>query len=90
MAQAIVDPVELRRFAATLKRFNAELANQLSALHGQLLNLGNTWRDQEHLKFVEEFELTMKTIGRFMEATDQHVPFLLRKAAKIEEYLQQK
>lgn len=90
MAQAIVDPAELRRFATNLKRFNGELMNQMAALHGQLVGLGNTWRDQEHQKFVEEFEQTMKVLGRFVDASNQHIPFLLRKAERVEEYLQQK
>lgn len=90
MPQAIVDPAELRRFAMNLKRFNSELTAQLSALHGQLIGLGNTWRDQENQKFVEEFEQTMKVLARFMDATNQHIPFLLRKAERVEEYLQQK
>ena len=90
MPQAIVDPAELRRFAMNLKRFNGELMNQMGLLHSQLLTLGNTWRDQEQIKFTEEFEQTMKVMGRFVEATNQHIPFLLRKAERIEEYLQQK
>jgi uncharacterized protein YukE len=90
MPQAIVDPAELRRFAMNLKRFNSELMNQMAVLHGQMLTLGTTWRDQEQLKFTEEFEQTMKVIGRFVEATNQHIPFLLRKAERVEEYLQQK
>ena len=90
MPQAIVDPAELRRFAHNLKQFNSELQNQMSVLHGQLIGLGASWRDQEHLKFAEEFEQTIQAIGRFIEATDQHIPFLLRKAERAEEYLQQR
>ena len=90
MAQAIVDPAELRRFAGQLRRFNDDLMNQMTALHGQLVGLGQSWRDKEHEKFVEEFENTLHVIGRFVEATNQHVPFLLRKAERVEEYLQQR
>jgi WXG100 family type VII secretion target len=90
MPQAIVDPAELRRFAMNLKRFNGELMNQLGVLHSQMLTLSNTWRDQEQQKFTEEFEQTMKVLGRFVEAANQHIPFLLRKADRVEEYLQQK
>jgi WXG100 family type VII secretion target len=90
MPQAIVDPSELRRFAQNLKQFNAELQNQMAVLQGQLLNLGATWRDQENQKFVDEFEMTMQVIRRFVEAADQHIPFLLRKADRVEEYLQQR
>ena len=90
MPQAIVDPGELRRFAVNLKQFNSELLNQMTVLHGQLMGLGQTWRDREHDKFVEEFEQTLMVVKRFVEATNQHVPFLMRKAERIEEYLQQR
>lgn len=90
MPQAIVDPAELKRFAHNLKHFNEELQNQMLVLHGQLVGLGDTWRDQEHEKFVQEFEDTMRVIQHFMEASSQHVPFLIRKAERIEEYLQQR
>ena len=90
MSQAIVDPAELRRFAQNLKKFNNELAERMTSLSGQLHALGATWRDQEHKKFVEDFEQQMKAIARYIEATNEHAPFLLRKAERIEEYLQQK
>jgi WXG100 family type VII secretion target len=90
MPKAIVDPVELRRFAQNLKRFNQTLHDQMRVLQGQLANLGDTWRDQEHDKFREEFEQTMLVLRRFMEAANEQAPVLLRKAEKIEEYLQQR
>jgi uncharacterized protein YukE len=90
MSQAIVDPIELRRFAHNLKKFNQELEERLTSLRAQLNSLGATWRDQEHKKFVEDFEEHMKVIGRYVEITNEHAPFLLRKAERIEEYLQQR
>lgn len=90
MGKAIVDPVELRRFAQDLKRFNEQLANQMGVLHGRLVGLGQTWRDQEHNKFAEEFEQTMKVLNRFVESSNKHIPFLIRKAERVEEYLQQR
>jgi uncharacterized protein YukE len=90
MSKAIVDPAELRRFAHDLKRFNEQLGNQMATLHGRLIGLGQTWRDQEHNKFSEEFEQTMKVLTRFVEASNKHIPFLIRKAERAEEYLQQR
>ncbi len=90
MSKAVVDPGELRRFAQDLKRFNAGLVAQLAALQGRYNDLTQTWRDQEQSKFGEEFEATMKTLARFTDAADRHIPFLLRKAEKIEEYLNQR
>ena len=90
MSKAIVDPAELRRFAHDLKRFNEQLGNQMSVLHGRLVGLGQTWRDQEHNKFAEEFENTLKVLTRFVESSNKHIPFLMRKADRVEEYLQQR
>lgn len=90
MAQAIVDPAELRRFANNLKRFNAELEERMSSLAAQLHALSATWRDQEHKKFAEDFEEQMKAIARYVDITNEHAPFLVRKAERIEEYLQQR
>jgi hypothetical protein len=62
----------------------------MAVLHGQLVALGNTWRDKEHEKFAGEFEQTLLVVKRFMEAANLHIPFLLRKAERVEEYLQQR
>ena len=88
MAKAIIDPAEVRRFAADLRRFTDGMHEQMNALVSRHRNLGQTWRDQEHKKFVEQFEQNMKVIARFTEATEQYVPYLLRKAEHVEDYLQ--
>ena len=62
MSQAIVDPAELRRFASNLKRFNADLQAGLAGMHGQLIALGDSWRDQESDRFRQEFENTMQVL----------------------------
>lgn len=90
MSQAIVDPGELRRFAQQLRGFTTDVQARMAQLKGQLNNLGQTWRDQENQKFSEEFEQTMVVLARFCEVSEQQVPFLLRKAQRIEEYLQQR
>ena len=59
-------------------------------IRDRLNSLSVTWRDQEHKKFSEDFEQHMKGIGRYIESTNEHAPFLLRKADRIEEYLQQR
>jgi uncharacterized protein YukE len=90
MSQAVVDPAELRRFAHNLKRFSEDLQTNMAGLHGQMLTLGETWRDQEHAKFVQEFEQTLQMLDRFTQAAELHVPFLIHKAERIEEYLSQR
>jgi WXG100 family type VII secretion target len=90
MAQAVVDPAELRRFAANLKRFTDDLEGQVSQISSQLQHLGSTWRDQEHLKFQEAFNDTLLAIKRFVKAAQEHAPYLARKAERVEDYLQQR
>jgi uncharacterized protein YukE len=87
MAKAIVDPEELSRFAAELKRFNGEMQAQITGIHRQFVKLGETWRDQEHAKFAEEFEQMVRVLAKFAAASEKQVPLLLRKAEAVREYL---
>ena len=90
MSQAIVNPEELRAFAQKLKQFNNVLSDQAAMLANQLDGLGNTWRDQENRKFAEEFKEHLRILAQFVEMNNRHIPYLLRKAERIEEYLQQR
>lgn len=90
MPKAIANPEDLERFASELKRFNSQLADSMSRLQGQFSHLGDTWRDQEHQKFAQEFEQAMRVLYHFMRTSDQHIPFLLRKAQRLREYLNQR
>ena len=87
MAKAVVDPEELRRFAFELKRFNNEVQGQVSSIQRRFVKLGETWQDQEHAKFAEQFEKLIGTLAKFVDASDKHIPFLLRKAQKAQDYL---
>lgn len=88
MPQAVVDPDELRQFARTLKKFNTELRDRTAQLNNHLGALATTWRDQEQKKFAQQFDDHAKIIARFLEVSDRHVPYLMRKADQIDEYLQ--
>lgn len=61
-----------------------------SNLNGQFTSLGSTWRDQEHQKFAHEYQQTMKVIQKFLQTSDQHIPFLKRKAQRARDYLNQR
>src|SRR5713101_4409812 len=80
MPQAMMDPEQVRRFADELQRFNRDLQNRMGSLHARFAALGDTWQDQEHTKFSDEFKQTVKALKKFVEMSDQHVPYLLRKA----------
>ncbi len=85
-----MDPEQVRRFAEELKRFNSDLQDKITSLHARFAALGDTWQDQEHLKFAEEFNQTMKALKKFVEVSNRHTPYLLRKAQRIDEYLNQR
>lgn len=88
--QAIASPEELERFARDLKQFTTQLRDSTSRLHSQFSSLGDTWRDQEQVKFAQEFEQTMRVLQQFMRSADQQGPFLQRKAQRLREYLNQR
>ena len=90
MSLAIMDPEEVRRFAKELKRFNDDLQTRAGSLQARFASLGSTWQDDEHAKFAEEFITTMKAMRKFLEVSEKHTPYLLRKAQRIEEYLSQR
>ena len=90
MPQAIVDPEELRQFAQNLKKFSGEMQSRVNLLGNQLVALSKSWRDQEQKKFTEEFEQEVKGVTRLIEVIERHIPYLVRKAEIIEEYLQQR
>lgn len=85
--QAIITPDEVKRFASALKRFNEELRGNSNRVHGQLRQLGESWRDQEHAKFEQEFSQAMQAIKRFADSSDQYVAYLTRKAQAAQDYL---
>ncbi|MEZ6057684.1 MAG: WXG100 family type VII secretion target [Planctomycetaceae bacterium] len=90
MTQAIANPDELRAFALKLKQFNTTITDQAAMLANQLETLSGSWRDQENAKFTEQFQEHLRLLGHFVEANNGHIPYLLRKADRLDEYLQQR
>ena len=87
MAKANVDPEELRRFAKELNHFNTEVESLVGRVRTKLRQLEQNWDDQEQQKFTAEFDMSIKTLSRFLELSKQYVPFLVQKAKHIEDYL---
>jgi WXG100 family type VII secretion target len=87
MNQAVVDPEQLRQFAGHLHRFSEEMKQRSSALASQMNQLEQTWRDEQQRKFAEEFTTQMRQMTRLIQSTEQHIPYLLRKAEQIDAYL---
>jgi uncharacterized protein YukE len=87
MNQAVVDPEQLRQFAAHLHRFAEELKQRSTGLATQMNQLEQTWRDEQQRKFAEEFNGQLRQLTRLIKSTEEHVPYLMRKAEQIDAYL---
>lgn len=87
MAKANVDPEELRRFAKELNHFNTEVESLVGRVRSKLRQLEQKWDDQEQRKFTAEFDVSIKSLGHFLELSKEYVPFLTQKAKHIEDYL---
>ena len=87
MNQAVVNPENLRQFAGHLHRFAEEMKERSTALASQMNQLEQTWRDEQQRKFAEEFTTQMRQMARLIQATEEHVPYLMRKAEQIDAYL---
>ena len=89
MSQAVADPERLRQFAGQLHRFAEELKQRSTALGSQMNHLEQSWRDEQQRKFSQEFTEQMRQLSRLIKSTEEHVPYLLRKADQIDTYLGQ-
>ena len=86
MNQAVVDPEQLRQFAGHLHRFADELQQRAAGIASQMNQLEQTWRDEQQRKFAAEFSEQMRQMTRLIKTTEQHVPYLMRKAEQIDAY----
>lgn len=87
MSRAVVDPDQLRQFARSLHRFTEELRQQAAGLQSQMNTLEQTWRDEQQRKFASEFEDSLRQLQRVIASSEEHVPYLMRKAEQIDAYL---
>ncbi|MEM1224262.1 MAG: WXG100 family type VII secretion target [Planctomycetota bacterium] len=87
MNQAIGDPEQIRQFASALKRFSEDLKQRGSGLASQMNQLEQTWRDEQQRKFNREFQDQLRQLQRLIQSTEQHIPYLLRKADQLDDYL---
>jgi uncharacterized protein YukE len=87
VTQVHANPEDIQRFARCLKQFNQQLSESMSQLNGQFDYLSYTWQDQKHQKFAQEFIQTMSVLRRFLETSEQHIPFLFKEAEILNQYL---
>lgn len=88
--QVMVRPEDLRKFIGELKQFTSRLNNDSNRLHAQFKRLGETWRDQEYMRFAQEFQQATKVFNKFNEESDRYITYLNKKTEAAEEYLRRR
>jgi len=76
---------ELQNFVTNLERFNMEVEEETDSVYGRAKMLGETWRDPSYERFIEEFDRAVQGMRDFVEASNQHIPYLQRKIQEAEE-----
>lgn len=86
MPRAIVDPRELRRFAALLSETEGHLRNSKYVVSKDFSELQTVWKDKKYGQFSKLFEETMDHLDRFLKAADSYSQYLNHKARLAERY----
>ena len=87
MPKAIVDPHELRNFAATLSATVEHLRGKQSQVSQSFSSLHDHWRDKKYTDFNRVFADSMGQLNMFLNSADQYAGYLRKKAEKAERYL---
>jgi hypothetical protein len=87
MAQIIVDPADLRRFATVLEQEMRTLRERQRAVEAARRELSGVWRDARYLAFERTYLPTIQVLDRFAKAADRFASHLRGKADRAERYL---
>ena len=86
MPRAIVDPRELRRFAALLLETSGHLKNSKSAVTNLFDDLHSVWKDKKYAQFERVFAETIGRMDLFLKSAEMYAHYLNKKAALAERY----
>lgn len=89
MAQAHIDPEELRNFVSDLEHYLETIEDETNSLKGHFDELGETWNDSKHDQFNEVFDELISALNAFKDNAEEQIPYLNALAEKAEDYLGQ-
>ncbi|MCU1263949.1 MAG: WXG-repeat protein [Acidobacteria bacterium] len=87
MPKAIVDPRELRNFAAVLEETIGHLRGSKSQVSHSFNDLHAHWQDKKYSEFDRLFTETMGRLEVFLNSSELYSNYLRKKAEKAERYL---
>lgn len=79
------DPAVLRQFITTLQAFNKELDARSRNLTGHWTSLQQVWRDQQAARFAADWDVTMRSIQRYLGESSTYVNHLHIKLKQVED-----
>lgn len=88
MPRAIVDPREVRRFAALLHEIVGHLGNSKSSVSRDFIELHSVWKDAKYQQFEKVFLDTMRNLELFLKSSETYAQYLNKKAGLAERYLE--
>ncbi len=87
MGAAIGDPDEIRNFANALENYINNIDEETGRIESQFRQLGESWKDEQHQRFENDFNELRTQIAAFKEKTSEYPPHLFAMAADLEQYL---
>lgn len=87
MSDVRANPDQIEQFATSLAVFGQNVREELARIHVAFDQLSETWIDEAHERYSQQFEEMVPPISRLMEETPDHVMHLLRKAEELRAYL---
>jgi len=85
MSQVIINPQEIRIFMSELQQYKQELEYKQQMIVAKLDQLGESWQDQSHQMFREEFYNMIRSMEPYMGKFDEYTSYLNQKATLAEE-----
>lgn len=86
MAQIIVNPDELRNFAAALEQYVTNIDEETGRIGSAFNVLGETWKDDKHAQFENDFNELQAQITAFKNMASEYAPYLYSLAASLDPY----
>ena len=88
MPRAIVDPREVRNFAALLHETVGHLRNSKYSVSRDFNELHSVWKDSKYSQFEKVFLDTMRHLELFLKSSEMYAQYLNKKAGLAERYLE--
>lgn len=87
MSNVHANPDQIEQFATRLAIFGHNVREELAHIHVAFDQLSETWIDEAHERYGQQFAEMVPPISRLLEETPDHVSHLLRKAEELRTFL---